>query len=132
MAHRNTRFILVGGCLVAQLLTPAIAHAHGGLAEALLLAGFVIHLVTTLVLTLIGALIFGKKRKLRVFLLSALSVFFAEFSAMIVPVVMPGIGDSGIIVSYIVTIVAISLFFTALYGGAIKKRINAGRPPADR
>lgn len=122
------RLWIVSVCLAAQLSAPTTAWAHGGLAEALLLAGFVVHLIATLVLTFIGTMIFGKNRKLKVFFLSFVTSFFAEFPVMFIPMVLPWIGDSGFIGSYMITIIAVALFFPALYGGAFKKRPPAPDP----
>ena len=130
MTHRTTRFVLAAGCLAAQLSAPTAAWAHGGLAEALIIIGFTVHLFATLACAFTGALIFGKNRKLKVFGLSFASAFFAEILIMLVPMGLRFVSDSGFIVTYMITVVVVTLFFSALNSGAFKKRPATSERPS--
>ncbi len=122
---KQLNLTLLIGCLFAQFLIPTTALAHGGLAEALLIAGFTIHLITSLVLTFIGTLIFGKVRKPRVFGLSFATTFFVAILVMLIlfafTFAIPHFSDFGFIAAYIITIIVVSMLSTAFFSGAFKK-----------
>ncbi|MBN2719149.1 MAG: hypothetical protein JXX14_25090 [Deltaproteobacteria bacterium] len=126
--HRNIKHWAVQLTIATPVLIffiPKVALAHGGLAEALLLAGFVVHILATLALTGIGTLIFATHKKIKVFLLSFITTFFLEIPIMFVPLGVPFIGDSGFILAYFISINALSFFVVWRWSKLFEKRSSS-------